>query len=56
MVVIWLLFANKRQRKPKWQLRMDNPQKPTTLDTQDMELIQTKQETWISPKTRGEPR
>ena len=31
-----LLKKYKHQRKPKWQSRMDNPEKHTTLGTQDI--------------------
>jgi len=36
-------FFNKRERKPKGQSRMNNPEKLATLGTQDPWLRQTKQ-------------
>ena len=36
-------FFNKRERKPKGQSRMDNPEKLATLGTQDTGQRQTQQ-------------
>jgi hypothetical protein len=40
-----VLFVNNHERKPKWQSRMDNPEKLATLGTQDTGQSQTKQKT-----------
>jgi hypothetical protein len=39
------LAFNKRESNPKWQSRMDNPEKLETLGTQETGRQQTKQKT-----------
>ena len=46
-------MGNKRKRKPKGQLRMENPEKLAALGTQDTKRRKTKQKTshtiWWTP-------
>ena len=63
LVLITKTFGNKRSRKPKVQLIMDNPENLAKLGTQETIRSQTKQKNQTqktkkikTPKTGSEPK